>query len=169
MLKRLAVPALAVLALAACSSSGQLSVAKPKSEPIRPNSTVALSINANEGSGSPEHVDQGIQQMRSDLYANLPATGIFSQVVPEGQPADYDMQIGVSNVRLVSGAARFWGGTFAGANAVTGDVSLVDQSNGLEVTSFTATGESASHPASSASGFDDAVREFTGQVTEALQ
>ncbi|MGI9494388.1 MAG: DUF4410 domain-containing protein [Geminicoccaceae bacterium] len=158
-----------IVGLAACSSGGELTVAKPKSEAIRPNATVALSVNALEGSGSPEHVQDGVLQIRTDLYANLPAAGVFTQVVPEGQPADYDMQIGINNVRLVSGTARFWGGAFAGSNVVTGDVKLIDQSNGLEVTSFTATGTSASHPVSSESGFDDAVREFTGQVTQALQ
>lgn len=158
-----------IVALAGCSSSGELSVVKPKSESIRPNSTVALSVNGTEGSGSSDHVEKGVTAVRLELYSSLPGSGVFSQVVQEGQAADYGMQVDMSNVRYVSGSARFWGGTFAGSNVLTGDVKLIDQSSGLEVTSFTATGKSASHPASSASGFDAAVNEFTGQVTQALQ
>lgn len=169
MLIRNFAPVLLITLLAACSSSSELKVTKARSEAIRPNATVALSVQATENSGNPEHVQKGVQQVRGNLYSSLPASGHFSQVVPEGQPADYNMEVGVNNVRLVSGSARFWGGAFAGSNVVTGSVKLIDRSNGLEVASFTATGQSASHPISSESGFDDAVREFAYQINEALE
>jgi hypothetical protein len=162
-------PLLIVLALSACTSSGQVQVAKERSEAIRPGSTVALSVEAVEGSGNADHVQRGLQDLRGNLFANLPASGVFTQVVQEGQQADYEMDVDVTNVRFVSGSARFWGGVFAGANVVSGDVTLTDASNGLEVTKFSATGESASHPISSDSGFDSAVREFSTQVTTTLQ
>ncbi len=167
--KKIITSMLLVFALGACSSSGQVQVTKVKSETIRPGSTVALAVDAVEGSGNEDHVQRGLQDVRGNLYANLPASGLFTEVVPAGQPADYEMDIDVTNVRFVSGSARFWGGAFAGANVVSGDVTLTDASNGLEVAKFSATGESASHPISSDSGFDSAVREFSGQVTQTLQ
>jgi hypothetical protein len=160
---------LLVFALGACSSSGQVQVTKAKTDTIRPGASVSLAVNAAEENGESEDVQRGLQDVRTNLYANLPASGVFSEVVAEGQEADYEMDVNVTNVRLVSGTARAIGGAFAGANVVSGDVVLTDSANGLEVVKFSATGESASHPISSESGFDSAVREFSTQVTQTLQ
>ena len=169
MKKNLLVSLLVVVALGACSSSGQVQVTKAKTETIRPGASVALAVNAAEGIGDADEVQQGLKDVRTNLYASLPASGVFSQVVAEGQQADYAMDVDVTNVRQVSGAARVIGGVLSGSNIVSGDVVLTDASNGLEVTSFSATGESASHPFSGESSFDSAVKEFSNQVTETLQ
>lgn len=162
-------PFLMVAGLAACSSSGELTVAKPKSEAVRPSSTVALDVDSTEDSGTPEHVANGVNDVRQELFSGLQSSGVFSRVVQPTETADYTMQVDLTNVRFVSGSARFWGGALAGANVVTGNVNVVDNSNGIELTSFSAEGKSASHPISSETGFDDAVRQFGDKVVEGLQ
>ena len=169
MLARLSALLIALLSLAACSSSGELALTKPKTDSIRPGTSVALAVTAGAGSGSPKHVQIGVQQVRADLYTTLESSGVFGDVVDQDTPADYAMQIDLSNVRLISGSVRFWAGDWVGPSEITGDVTVTDQSSGLEVTSFTATGRSAIYYMSSESGFDDAVREFGGQVTQALE
>ena len=169
MLARISALLIAILGLAACSSSGELALTKPKTDSIRPGTSVALAVNSGASSSSPKHLQIGVQQVRADLYTTLESSGAFGEVVDQDTPADYAMQVDLSNVRLISGTVRFWAGDWVGPSEITGDVTVTDQSNGLEVTSFTATGKSAINFMSSESGFDDAVREFGGQVTQALQ
>jgi hypothetical protein len=57
----------------------------------------------------------------------------------------------------------------AGSNSLNAAVTLYDQATNTVVTAFDVVGESASHPLSTESGLDDAVREAVSEIMLALQ
>ena len=59
--------------------------------------------------------------------------------------------------------------SFAGSNRLKCNVTLIDQATGQTRTAFQVEGVSASHPMSSESGLDDAVREAVSNMIIALR
>ncbi len=157
------------LLLAACNAGGDLSVARPKIGPVRPSSVVALNVDALTEAGAPADRAAGIEQVRRELYLVLPSSGLFKQVVQTSEPSDYRMDVHLRQVRQVSGSARFWLGFMAGRSELVGDVVVLDHRNGIELTAFRASGQSAAQPISPDDGFEDAVRLFGEKVVEALR
>ncbi len=168
MIMRLAVPAIAFLALAACSATGDINVSKPKSDEIRPASTVALELDATPAAGSPEHAEEAIRIARADLSEKLISAGGFQQVVAPGQPADYTMNVTLSQVKLLPFGARYFGGIYGAVNVVNGDVSLVDNATGVELTSYSANIKGAASAWSSESGTNGTIGAFDDKVIEGL-
>lgn len=160
------VPVMGVLLLlAACSSSGKLSMTQEKTGAIGANKTVALNIIQ----GPEVESTRIIQQLRSDMFGRLVAENVFHQVVQANEPADYKLDVTVVEASAVSTTARILFGVLAGSNEIKCDVKLIDQATGQVKTAFVAEGQSASHPMSSENGPADAVREVVTNMILALR
>lgn len=173
MLKRLMLLAVAPFGLAACTASGSHDIALANSEPLRSGAIVALDVEAGPEAGNADHSEDAVRQVRQDLYGRLVETGKFAKVVNVGEQADYTMDIDLTQVRQIGAGATFFGGAFVAPNLVKGDVRLADNSNGLELASFEATGEAArAYTLSVIMGqhtFDKAVQKFGENVDVALE
>lgn len=162
---KVGVMALVLLAVAACSSSGTLKVTQQRSGAIGANKTVALNLT----NGPKVESTEIISSMRSRLFGRLVADRIFVKVVHGNEPADYKLDITVTEAEAVSGMARVMFGVLAGANTLNCDVKLIDSTTNKIVTAFKASGESASHPMSSENGREDAVRETVSNIILGLR
>jgi len=151
-------------AINGCNSSAKILKHDSSGEEIRPDSVVALTMKSSAESESQE----ALEEMRARLYGLLVSQGIFAQVVAPTKPADYRMLVVLSGVDEVSQGARIFFGVFAGSNEVTAHVKLTDMVSDREIASFVIEGESASHPMSSESDMEDAVREVTSRIVQSL-
>jgi len=152
----------AQFALSACAASARGSL-EPMAVPQRdivPGSTVALAINSDTTADAQEVVTR----LRERLFGALVAEGLFTQVVPAHSAAGYDLEVNITEVNKVSTASRVILGVLGGRNRATASVRLSKSGETKPVRSFTATGESAAHPASSESGMEDAVRLLAQEI-----
>jgi hypothetical protein len=154
-----------VLGLAACSSSGSVTVEQAKAAAIPSGKVVALAITAPADEDSRDVA----QRLRSELFGRLVSEAVFKQVVPQEEPADYKMDVGLTEVDEVSQGARIFWGVMAGSNTLKGTVALTDETTGQLVTKFDIAGESASHPLSSENEMDDAIREAVTRIIATLR
>jgi len=165
-------PIALLFVVGACSASGELDIAQSKSEPIRPNSTVSFDVFALAEAGSEVDVDLGIDATKDLLFETLEEDSNFASVVSDNGSSDYQMEVQLSEVNVVAPSAQFWLGAFAGAHSIAANVKVVDNSNGLEVTSFTARGDSAVQSIFSiwtqSHTFDAAVEAFGEKVVEGI-
>lgn len=153
-----------MLMLAACSSSGSIEMKQAKAAAIPAGRTVALNVTAPADEDSAD----ALHLMRNELFGRLVAEGVFKEVVAAGEPADYRMDVVLSNVDEVSQGARIFFGVLAGSNELKAAVTVIDAATAEPVTSFNVGGESASHPMSSENGLEDAVREAVTKIIGAL-
>lgn len=165
---KLVVAVFVVIFVAACSSSGKLTVKHDKAQTIPVDKTVALLVEPSVKEPKPVHKDVA-NRVRSALFGRLVADQIFQTVVHKPNSADYDMSVKIHGARKVSGAARFWLGVFAGSNNLRLAVQLHERATKKLVTEFEVVGESAAHPFSSEAGLSDAVREAVDKVITALR
>lgn len=168
MFKRFAVLALTILAVGACSATGEVIVLKERSEEIRPASSVALALEADPVGSDPQHAAEAMGIVQEDLSRKLVETGNFQQVVEGGQPADYTMNITLSKVTLLPYAARHFGGIYGAVNVVNGDVSLVDNASGVELTRYSANVNGAKDAWAEEGSFEGTVGVFDNKVIEGL-
>lgn len=160
------VAALSIVALvAACSSTGTLTVKQPKSASIPPGKTVVLAVT----SPADEDSREAAQRMRSELFGRLVSEGVFKQVLAQDESADYAMDVRVGEVDEVSQGSRIFFGVFAGSNDVGASVAVRERPSDQVVTQFDVAGESASHPLSSEDDMDDAIREAVTRIIAALR
>ncbi|MHA1528570.1 MAG: DUF4410 domain-containing protein [Alphaproteobacteria bacterium] len=168
---------LALLCLAswmsACSSTGSVQMVTQKSATIPPGSTVSLSVTATLPSDADadarEDSTQVLHRLKSHLFGRLVSEAVFKQVLQPGEQADYRMDVTLRSAEEVSQGARIFFGVLAGANNLAASVALYDQPNDVLITSFDVAGESASHPMSSESDIDDAIREAVDEIILALR
>ncbi len=158
------------LAISACSSSGWTKMKQPLSQKIPGGKSVALTVKVD----TPEHQkDEDFTtittRIRQQLFTKLMSEGIFKSVLLPPEPADYGMEVTITSARVVSGTARLWGGLMAGHNDAQMFVKLVKNDDNQTVAEFEVDGTSASHPFSSESGTDDAIREATDQIIKGLR
>lgn len=156
-------------ALTACSSSGILTVKQPMVEKIPPDRTVSLSIDIVKGKETEEDFITVKSRIGEKIYARLLAEGIFRSVFRAPQPADYTLDLVITGARVVSGAARVWGGVMAGHNNAQLDVTLTESATRKTVAVFNVDGMSASHPFSSENSLDDALREAVEDIVDVLK
>jgi hypothetical protein len=160
---------LSVLAVSACNSTGKLEMARASPEAIPPGKSVALWVRPTLPDGASTETRQAAAEaadrLRSDLFGRLVSEGIFNHVFQPGEPADYRMDVSVTQADEVSQTARFW----LGRNSMTAAVALYDEMTGAPTTEFKVAGESASVPASSRNDIDDAVREAADKIILALK
>jgi hypothetical protein len=164
---------LVVLVASACSSSGTLEMAHAKTESIQPGKSVALQVTPavapDASQGARQDASEAADRLKSELFGRLPSEGIFKYVFQPGEPADYRMDVSVTQAQEVSQAARFWFGVLAGRNNLTAAVALYDGATGNLVTEFKVTGESASVPMSSRNDIQDAVHEAANKIIVGLK
>jgi hypothetical protein len=156
--------------MCACSSSGIITIKQPLAEKIRPGKTVSLSVDIDtEEHKKAEDFQEVATRIRDRLFAKLPSEGIFKYVVLAPEPADYRMDVLITNARMVSGAARMWGGVMAGHSDAQMSVKVYNLENNQMITYLEVDGTSASHPMSSESTPDDAIREAVNQIVKGLR
>lgn len=162
-----------VIVLAACTSSGTLEMRQPFAGGLPPERTAALSVAPflppDASVEERREAEKAARDLRTQLYGRLVTEGVFKQVVPPGEPADYFMNVEVLTARELSTATRFVAGLFAGPNSLRAQVRVRDPATNRLLAEFDVTGESAAHPLSSESGFDDAVREAAVKIVDALR
>ncbi len=172
MMKRIILLIAAGVMLSACTASGSHEIGLAKSDTLRPGATVALDVEAGPEAGNPEHSQTAVRQVRLELADSLVSSGKFASVVNAHEQADYTMDIDLKQVRMIGTGASMWGGAFVPPNLIKGNISLADNSNGLELTSFEATGKAArAYTVSYMTGqstFDKALEKFTENVSTAL-
>jgi hypothetical protein len=156
---------LALIFVSACSSSGTIEVLQSKTSAIPPGTIVALNIT----SSSDDETREAAHRLSGELFGRLVSEGLFKQAVQPEQPAHYDLNVQVGDVREVSQAASILFGVFAGVTKLLASVSLYDRASGQLVTAFDVEAESASHPLSSEAGIEDAVREAATKIIFALR
>ncbi len=170
---KLLIALVGVFILSACSSSGTMQFSKGKSETIPPGKSVMLSVapalSADNKKNSAEEVTEITQRLKSALFGRLVSEGVFRQVYHVGESADYRMDVEITEASEVSQGARIFLGVLAGSNKLTASVSVYNQSTGMNISSFKVKGKSASHPFSTESGLDDAVREAATKIIMALR
>lgn len=154
--------------VAACSSSGRLTVTQPKNGAIVPDKTVALLVEPGVENPTSTHEDV-VARVRDRLYGKLVSEGVFKAVYAAPASADYDMNVKVTGAREVAGSLRVWFGAMAGANTVALSVQVHDRATEQLITAFEVTGTSAAHPMSSQNSLQDAVREAVDKIVYALR
>lgn len=165
--------AMLVLALGACSSTGAITMQQEKTASIPAGKSVSLNVesdippDANESQIS--EFKEITQRVKAALFGRLVSEGVFKQVLQPTETGDYRMNVTLKSAYKVSQGARILVGVFAGSNKLDADVELIDESTKSTVTAFQVVGESASHPFSTESGLDDAVREAADEILLALQ
>jgi hypothetical protein len=157
----------------ACSSSGSIQIAKQKTVAIPSGSTVSLLVTAalsdEADDDAREDANEVVHRLKSQLFGRLVSEAVFKQVLQPGEQANYRMDVTVLNAEEVSQGARIMLGVLAGSNKLTASVSLYDQLTDNLITAFEVGGESASHPFSSESDIDDAIREAVDEIILALR
>jgi hypothetical protein len=163
----------AALALVACSSSGKLEMARSPSEAIPTGKSVALWVRPtlpdDRSKQARQAASEAADRLKSELFGRLVSEGIFNSVFQPGEPADYHLDVSVTQAKEVSQTRRFWLGTLAGRNQLTAAVALYDEQTGKLLTDFRVSGESAAVPASSRSDLEDAVHEAADRILLALK
>ncbi len=161
MLTRLA-PA-ALLALAACSSSGQLKVLDPAAQmaPSYDSAKLVLQASATDAAAV-------IPDIRGAVAGQLFASGRFHRLAAESEASDVVITVKINEYARVETVERVVAGVLAGRNRVGAEVVVTDGRTGAVLRHYQAHGESASHPMSTEGSFSDAVREFSKEVAVGL-
>ncbi len=157
----------AILALvSACSSVGKTQIIQAKQMQIKTDAIASLSVNPPNSipDDQKDTYMEVTQRLKGQLFGRLMSEGGFKQVVHENENADYKMEVNLLEANEVSQGARIFFGVLAGANALRVNVTLSDIASQKVITSFAVSGESASHPLSSESGMDDAIKEVVDEI-----
>ena len=157
--------ALLLTGLAACSTMGTVTpLAGSTNAPLPAASTWSVAVRGCE-------VPSRCEQLRSAVASRLIGAGLAERVVTPGQRADMNLELQVTNMRVVHGALRVAFGAFAGRNAVTATGTVQDVRGRTPVTlrNFQVEAASASHPFSGEDGVQDAYRQFAEDVVRALR
>lgn len=157
--------ALLLTGLAACSTTGTVTpLAGATNAPLPPAATWSVNIQGCE-------VPSRCEQLRSAVASRLIGAGLAERVVMPGQRADMNLDVQVTNMRVVHGALRVAFGAFAGRNSVVATGTAQSLRGGRPVTlrSFRVEAASASHPFSGEDGVQDAYRQFAEDVVRALR
>jgi hypothetical protein len=154
----------------ACSSSGVMTIKQPLIEKIPRQKSVSLSvaIDTAEHQKEEDYIEVS-KRIRDSLYTKLVTEGIFKSVFLAPEPADYGMDVTITSARMVSGLARVWWGVMAGHNDAQMTVRVNNLASNQVVADFEVDGTSASHPFSSESNPDDAIREAVNQIIKGLK
>ncbi len=160
---------LSMVFLAACSASGTFQVKQELIEPVNNQKTVSIWIKSDKVQESErEDATKASSLLQEKLYARLVSEGLFKSAVIYPNKGDYNLEVDVLGVRLVSGAARIWLGVMAGASGMEANVLLRDETSKV-LTEFHADGSSATHPLSSESGYENAVNALATEITQAIK
>ena len=160
---------LAVLFLAACSSTGKTTSTSATSATIPRNTTAVLSVKANLAKDH-RYKDKVLETLREKLSSELVAEGIFKSVSVAPASGDYQVDVEVTRIRVVTPGGRVMFGFMAGRNSVRVLVGVRKTTSGESVRSFETTGYGASIGWGAQSyGADDPVREVVKLTIDELQ
>jgi hypothetical protein len=162
---------LLAVVVSACTSSGTLKLEHARTETIPPGRSVALWVKptvANDASEEArKEASEVADRLKNELFSRLVSEGIFSYVFQPGEPADYRLNVAVTQAEEVSQTARFWLGALAGRNELDAAVALYDEASGNLLTDFEVMGESAR--VLSRNDIEDAVHEAADKIISGLQ
>ncbi len=150
--------------ISSCSSKGELRVQHNLDTHIDHGAVASLSVQPDERVKKSESMQEAVRRLHSQLFNRLVSEGVFVRVVQAGEAATYDVQVRLLTASEVSQGARILFGVLAGANELALQVDVFETASRNLVVSFTAKGESASHPLSSENDMDDAIREAVDEV-----
>lgn len=168
-LRNVVVLLMSVCFLSACSSSGALKVSQPFTQPITAGKSVAVSINTAANVEKDEDTAKVSRQLKEYLFTKLVTDGVFKSAVLTPDKGDYDLEVSISAVRVVSDAKRMLLGVMAGPSSIETAIMLKNSENGNVITAFNAEGSSAAHPMSSQVGYENAVREAADHIIKGLR
>jgi hypothetical protein len=152
-----------------CSSKGELQVQRGLDTRIDHRAVASLSVEPDERVEKTEAVLEAVRRLRGQLFGRLVSEGVFGRVVQEGEAAQYDVRARLLTAAQVSQTARILLGVLAGRNELAVQVDVFDTGSRASLSSFTAKGESASHPLSSENDMDDAIRKAVDQIIVELK
>lgn len=147
---------------AACETQQKINYNSPYKDSVQAGKSFSIDVAGN--STIPDANENNLISIKKEVVSALVGSQVFTSV---SQNPDYKVEIKLTDVKNVSGFARVALGVIAGRNIVQGNV-IVKDGKGKTISSFQAEGESASHPFSGNSSFDDAARAFADQVAKGL-
>jgi hypothetical protein len=159
---------LSLVFLSACSSSGTFTVKQALVEPIKNDRSVSILVKTDLKESDEDSV-KAVSGLREKLFATLVSEGVFKSSVLAPNKADYSLEVDIKGVSFVSTAARLAFGVMAGSSTIEAEVLLKEMTTNKVVTEFRADGSSASHPLSSETGPENAVREAAKNIVAALK
>ncbi|MDA1326105.1 MAG: DUF4410 domain-containing protein [Proteobacteria bacterium] len=157
--------------LTGCSSKGHLTVSAPKTQSIPRGATASLTVKTVIRKAN-KFQDRIEQLLRKDVSSGLVAAGIFKAVSNTPTPTDYQIDIRINEMRVISTGQRLWLGAFSGRSFLKVQVNVnVHQTDPNRlITSFQADGYGARTAIGKQSyGYDDPVREVVSQVIQSLR
>jgi len=152
--------ALALLPLAACSTEGMVTGATGAAPLPRAAAWLVTAQGCEDASLC--------ETIRLAVAQQVLGAGLAERMAVAGQPADRALDIQVTQVRAVSGAARVMLGAMAGRNVVAA-TNTVRAPDGTTLRSFKVESASAAHPLSGETSMTDAVRQFAADTTSGLR
>jgi len=160
-----------LIILFGCSSAGEININQPLNSTIDHQEIAAIQVVPDDGLDSKdESVIEVTQRLKGELFGRLVSEGIFRQVVHVGDEAKYLLNVRLVDAHEVSQGSRLWWGFLAGANSLAVTVQIIDSSSSeVPIMDFVVKGTSASHPISSESDMDDAIREVVDEIILALR
>lgn len=158
----------ALFLFSGCSSVGEVQIERNLDTKIDHGAVASLSVQPDKSMERTEAVLEAVQRLRGQLFGRLVSEGVFRQIVHPGDTARYEINVELLTAKEVSQGARIFWGVLAGSNELAIRVQVHDSDTNTVLTSFTAKGTSASHPLSSESDMDDAIREVVDEVIVAL-
>ncbi len=153
----------ALLALAACSSSGQFKDLGQAAAlaPAYDSAKLVLQVQATDAAAA-------LPDIRGALAGQLFASGRFHRLAAADEPGDLVITVKINEYAKVETVERVFAGVLAGRNRLGAEVLVTDGKTGSLLRHYEAHGESAAHPMSTEGSFSDAVREFSKEVAVGL-
>lgn len=157
---------LVLVLLVGCSSSGEVKINQALTRDIDHKAVAAIEVTTSEEVDTKdESIIEVTQRLKGELFDRLVSEGVFMQVVHDKAEARYLLNVNLLSAKEVSQSSRIWWGALAGANTLAVTVQLMDlPSSEIPIMDYVVKGTSASHPLSSESGMDDAIREVIDEI-----
>ena len=132
-------------------------------KPASPANVWSIDVSGTE----PSRADE----IRNSVLEALIGGSFAQHVVLPGSDVDRVLEIRVTRVRHVSPGERWLLGTLAGRNVVDATITLRDPHDAAAapLKSFTIDAESAAHPLSGVSDFQDALKKFADKTMDGLR
>lgn len=151
--------------MSACSSVGKYNMIGQQTD-LKPDyDSAKITINALPEVEIP---DDKIIEVKTAIIGRLIASGKVHNISSDDKKANLAIEINITRYRTVSTTAKFMLGMIAGSNQLRANVIVKDGKTGEALRTFEAYGQSSAHPFSSESGYQDALRQFSEQITYGL-
>ena len=152
--------ALLFLSLGACSTEGSMTPVTGAGQAIAAAPVWSIDVTGADASRA--------EEIRDGVLERLIGSSLAQHVVPAGEKADRVLVIEVTRVRHVSSGERLMLGVMAGRNVIVA-TETVRNAGGPPLKVFTVDAESAAHPLSGESEFEDALHTFAEKTMDGLR